>query len=110
MYILYLCVPCPCRGWTRLNPDQLEDPHTLPPPQDPPNQLPQEEEGFVLHLVLCDPSPITQPPQQETAEPPPNQASSLQEPAHQVPARQPPQQGQQPCKGQKQLKVCLVYS
>ncbi|KAF3837629.1 hypothetical protein F7725_009397 [Dissostichus mawsoni] len=45
------------RGWTRLNPDQEENPDTPTPPQDPPNQLP--DESFILNLVPCDPSPIT---------------------------------------------------
>ncbi|XP_049442247.1 uncharacterized protein LOC125894707 [Epinephelus fuscoguttatus] len=78
-------------GWTSRNPDHVDDPHTLPLPQDPPNQLPQEDDSFVLNLVPCDPTVITQLPQQETAEPPPpppplplppNQASPLQEQAH----------------------------
>ncbi|KAF3859034.1 hypothetical protein F7725_021433 [Dissostichus mawsoni] len=42
-------------GWTRLNPDQEENPDTQQPPQDPPNQLP--DESFILNLVPCDPSP-----------------------------------------------------
>ncbi|KAK1906878.1 Protein GPR108 [Dissostichus eleginoides] len=62
-------------GWTRLNPDQEENPDTPTPPQDPPNQLP--DESFILNLVPCDPSPITHNQQpQETADPPPHQAPS----------------------------------
>ncbi|KAI9523798.1 hypothetical protein NQZ68_024320 [Dissostichus eleginoides] len=36
-------------SWTRLNPDQEENPDTPTPPQDPPNQLP--DESFILNLV-----------------------------------------------------------
>ncbi|KAF3860554.1 hypothetical protein F7725_000809 [Dissostichus mawsoni] len=70
--------------WTRLNPDQEENPDTPTPPQDPPNQLP--DESFILNLVPCDPSPITHNQQpQETADPPPHQAPSTHPPSHQAP-------------------------
>ncbi|XP_029910758.1 ran-binding proteins 9/10 homolog isoform X1 [Myripristis murdjan] len=116
-------------GWTRLNPDQPEDPSRLSLPQDPPNQPLKEEEIFVFEFVPCDTSPIThnqptlqetadppppqqaaseQPPPQQAAseQPPPQQAASIQEPAHQVPAMQLPQQVTQPHKRTKRMEDC----
>ncbi|KAL3066006.1 hypothetical protein OYC64_016028 [Pagothenia borchgrevinki] len=76
-------------GWTRLNPDQEENPDTPTPPQDPPNQLP--DGSYILNLVPCDPSPITHNQQpQETADPPPHQAPSTHPPPHQAPSTHPP--------------------
>ena len=55
----------------------------------------------MYRLDKTQPRPTRRPPHTATTPRPSQPRSSLQEPAHQVPATQPPQDVQQPCKGQK---------